>query len=64
MQGTHLACLRVQADDRIHGHLVGPHEASAIDRYGIRQWRWHSRSGPKNREGVPQAARPAGESRA
>jgi hypothetical protein len=46
MQGTHLACLRVQADDLIRGTLVGPHEASAIDRYGLRQWHWHRRYMP------------------
>src|SRR5712691_8129098 len=34
-EGTHLACLGVQADDRIRGKFVGPHDASTIHRYGI-----------------------------
>src|SRR5262245_23429124 len=34
-EGTHLACLGVQADDRICSKLVGPHDASAIHRYRI-----------------------------
>src|SRR6266436_5976138 len=39
-EGTHLACLRVQADDRICSKLVGPHDASAIHRYGLRTAIW------------------------
>src|SRR5215470_11005747 len=34
-KGTHLAGLGVQADDRIRGKLVGPHDARAIHRDGI-----------------------------
>src|SRR5262249_6953354 len=33
--GTHLAHLGIQANDRIRGQLVGPHDASAIYRDGI-----------------------------